>query len=412
MKLPLSLSVIALLAMQTLCHAASEIHGRLQLRGQYNAADNTSLDAYLNEQYRDNAFGDLRLTWQPRRGNWDMIMHYQMTGNIGDDVRYNRKLAPYQGPTPALTWFDWKNDIVNKDNFLLEHKIDRMALGYSASNYVLRIGRQALTWGSGKLFQIMDLVGPFAPNAIDTAYKPGVDMVYAQWLFSDGSDLQFAGAARPKLVGGSISRDASTIALHYRRSFADVGTTWLLSHNYEHWTIGAGLSGPLKGATWNIEIVPVFDVGGTTKISLLSNLDFATTFMQRHTTVFFEYYRNGYGKKNQILSYRSLPEHLLNQLARAQVFNISKNYLGAGFRLEWTPLLSISSNLIANLDDSSVYATIESEYSTSDNSSLLLAAQLSFGSRNTEYGGILLSEQTGVYLKPTNTIYLQYRQYF
>ncbi len=61
----------------------------------------------------------------------------------------------------------------------------------------------------------MDLFDPFAPDATDTEYKPGTDMLYGQYLFDDGSDLQAVIVPRPAHRGGGLTGNASSFALRF-----------------------------------------------------------------------------------------------------------------------------------------------------------------------------------------------------
>ena len=59
----------------------------------------------------------------------------------------------------------------------LYHRLDRLSVTFQPYWGTLQIGRQALTWGNGFLFNPMDLFNPFSPTQIDREYKPGDDMV-------------------------------------------------------------------------------------------------------------------------------------------------------------------------------------------------------------------------------------------
>ena len=84
--------------------------------------------------------------------------------------------------------------------------IDRASVTFTTDNLVLRAGRQAITWGSGMVFHPSDIVAPFAPDAIDTTYKPGVDMLYGQYLFDNGADIQAIVVPRAATWGGDGRR--------------------------------------------------------------------------------------------------------------------------------------------------------------------------------------------------------------
>ncbi len=389
-----------------------DFHGRLELTdlGSFSASD--SLAASLGERFRNDFSGNLRLTWEPKWGNWDFTVHYVVNGDYGGNVALRRAEASMFGKAPPSTLFNLTNTFVDDGQGLATQKIDRLALGYTTDNFVVRVGRQALTWGAGKVFHPMDLVDPFAPDATDTEYKPGVDMAYVQWLFGDGSDLQFIAVPRAMTYDATPTWDASTFALHYHRTIGEIGLTGIVARDHGDWTAGVGLSGPLGGAMWNAEIVPTFEADGTTRISGLVNISTAMTLFKRNATVFAEYFHNGFGVAGSGTAYDMLPADLTGRLARGQVFNTSQDYLAGGMTLEWTPLLTLSPSLIVNLNDGSAYAAGEADWSLNDNTDLIAGVQVPFGPNGSEYGGLPVSGSGAPYYATPTTAYVQLRRYF
>ncbi len=390
----------------------SAVHGRLQWMGQTTSTRDDSLDALLGDQTRNDLLGDLRLGWAPRHGNWDFSIQGDLSADHGDSVEYTRKAASYFPPAPTATLWNLGGTLVDDHDSTVTTRIDRLAVGYSTPAFVVRLGRQALTWGAGYLFHPMDLIDPFPPNATDTEYKPGVDMLYGQWLFDDGSDLQAVAVPRPKVAGGPVEMDSSTAALQYRATFGEIGTTWLLTRDRAEWTLGLGLSGPLDGATWNIEVVPTRTGQGANKISALANISYGTAWLGRNITMFAEYFHNGFGVGGRQVSYDRLPTELTNRLASGQLFNTSRNYLAGGMTLEWTPLLTLSPSLIANLDDGSNYSSAELNWSVSEDTNLIVGMQVPIGPKGTEYGGRSLTAVGGTYIAPPTTAYATVRRHF
>ncbi len=414
LKAALGLAFLAasLVARPAIADGFKDFHGRLELTdlGSFSASD--SLAASLGDRFRNDFVGDLRLTWEPKWDNWDFSIHYVVNGDYGGNVVLNRAQAPMFGMAPPATLFDLTNTFVDDGRVLASQKIDRLALGYTTDNFVVRVGRQALTWGAGKVFHPMDLVDPFAPDAVDTEYKPGVDMAYLQWLFGDGSDLQAIAVPRAMTYNATPTWDASTFALHYHRTIGEIGLTGIVARDHGDWTAGLGLSGPLGGAVWNAEIIPTFEADGTTRISGLANISSAMTLFNRNATVFAEYFHNGFGVAGSGTAYDMLPADLTDRLARGQVFNTSQDYLAGGMTLEWTPLLTLSPSLIVNLNDGSVYAAGEADWSLNDNTDLIAGVQVPFGPKGTEYGGLPLTGSSAPYQAVPTTAYVQLRRYF
>ncbi len=410
--LGLALVVAPLTAQTALADGLKDLHGRLELTDRGAFSKGGSLAETLGERFRNDFAGDLRLTWEPKWGNWDFSAHYVVSGDYGGGARLARAEAPLFAAPPPATWLDLTNTIVDDGQARATQRIDRLALGYTTDKYVVRVGRQALTWGAGKVFHPMDLVDPFAPNATDTEYKPGVDMAYLQWLFNDGSDLQFIAVPRAMTTNATPTWDASTFALHYHRSFGEIGTTVIAARDHGDWTTGVGLSGPLGGAVWNAEIIPTFEAGGATRISGLANISTATTVFGHNARVFAEYFHNGFGVGGSGRAYDTLPADLAGRLARGQVFNTSRDYLAGGMTVEWTPLLTLSPSLIVNLNDGSLYAAGEADWSLNDNTDFIAGVQVPIGGKGTEYGGLPVSGSTAPYIAPPTMAYVQLRRYF
>jgi hypothetical protein len=406
------LAAIALYAL--LCSSATAdngLHGRIELQDVGAFARSDSLDTILGAQDRNDALGDFRLTWEPSWDRWSFAFHYVVDVDDGDRVRLRRAEAGLL-PVPPSTWFNLTETFDNHGQFFGTQRIDRLSLGYTTNDFVLRVGRQALTWGSGLVFRPMDLFDPFSPTATDTEYKPGTDMVYTQFLFDDGSDLQLIVVPRPARFGAQPSSDASSIAIHYHGDIFGHATTFLLARDHGDWVAGAGINGALGGATWNLELVPTFLDAGPTRISALANISDALTLFDRNATVFAEYFHNGFGVDGSGFTFATLPPDLVDRLSRGQVFNLRRDYLASGMSLEVNPLLTVSPTIIADLNDPSLYAIFAATYSVEDNLSLIVGAQASLGPSGSEFGGVRLSPGSPTFVGAPTQVYLQIRRYF
>lgn len=393
---------------------AEPVHGRVQFQDVYAWDGPQSVGAALDARNRNDVLGDLRLSWKPRWDNWHFDVAWRVGFDAGDTPRFTVREAALGvlPPAPPSTWWDLTSGLIDQAHFTAAQRVDRLSIGYTGAHVVVRAGRQALTWGAGLVFRPMDLFDPFAPDATDTEYKPGTDMVYGQYLFDDGSDLQLVVVPRPAHRGGGLTSNASSFALHFHTTLGSLQTTWLIARDHGDMVLGVGINGSLGGATWNTEAIPTIVKGGGTYTSVLLNISNAGTLWERDVTYFAEYYRNGFGVDRARYALSTLPAPLVNRLLRGQVFDTGRDYLAAGAQIQWTPLLQISPTLIANLDDTSLYAIAQTTYSLNDNLNLIVGAQVPIGPANSEFGGIPLAPKLPVYLAPSSRFYLQIRQYF
>jgi hypothetical protein len=387
------------------------LHGRIEIQDIGLFSRDDSIDDAIGPKDRDDALANIRLTWEPTFGRWSVQLHYVVNAEYGPDAAFARAEHGLL-PTPPATWLTLTGTIVDQGMIRATQGLDRINVAYSTPDMVVRIGRQALTWGSGLVFRPMDLFDPFSPAATDTEYKPGTDMLYVQRLFADGSDLQVIVAPRPPTKGGAPTADASSIALHYHTTLLGHATTWLVARDHGDWVLGAGVNGGLGGATWNVEVVPTLVDQGRTRISAIANISDATTLFGRNATVFAEYFHNGFGVASGAYDLADLPKDLLGRLERGQVFNTRQNYLAGGLTLEVTPLLTLSPTLIADLDDGSLLTLVAATYSLGDNLTLVGGFEAPIGPARTEFGGLPIAPGSALVFAPPAQLYIQLRRYF
>ena len=404
----------SLLALQAAPGHAAPVHGRLELQDVFAHESDRSVSALLGQRDRNDVLGNLRVTWEPRRGSWRFAFQYQLGAVTGDTplLAARQKALALFPDAPPRTWWDLTDTTVDGNSFTLTQRIDRLSIGYTGAHIVMRAGRQALTWGSGLVFHPMDLFDPFSPDATDTEYKPGADMLYTQYLFDDGSDLQFVAVPRPPRRGDDPTLDASSFALLFHTALGPWRTSFLAAQDHGDTVAALGVSGALGGATWNAELVPTHVNDDRTYVSALANISDAFTLAGRDATAFAEYYRNGFGLDDRHYSVTGLPAPLTDRLLRGQVFNTGRDYLSLGGTLQWTPLLEIAPTLIANLNDGSFYALGEATWSLEDNLNLIAGAQLPIGPADTEFGGLPVTGAGAPYAEQPTRVYLQLRRYF
>ena len=363
------------------------------------------------------AESDLRLNLSVDRGRFGLHGDYQAFVLAGDTVDLARNAVLQPGaefqrfPDDARRLFDLTHVIGESGDSLSLHRLDRLWLGYAGENTVVRIGRQALTWGGGLFFSPLDIVNPFDPAAIDTEYKAGDDMLYAQFLRSSGDDVQFAYVARRELGSGDVRTDEATAALKYHGILGDSEYDLLLARNYGRTTVGLGGNRSIGGAVARADVV-VTD-GDDWTVEVIANLSYSWVWWDRNVSGAFEYYFNGWGQRNgryDPLSLSANPE-LLERLARGETFSLGRNYLAFGVPVEVSPLWQVTPNVFANLDDRSALLQVVAQHSLGDNLTLLGAFNLPIGPDGTEYGGI----DTGVpdrYLSRSASLFAQLAWYF
>ncbi len=405
-----------------LAHAAagSTFKGELKFRSLYVDVPSDSLTRALGVgSHWDNAL-NLRLMGDGQPGSgWSWDAAWVLDLRRGEGVRLDRRLYGYDpalyAPVERRNWWDLQHSFTDKGEHYAAQYVDRLSLAYTGVNAVLRLGRQALTWGGGLVFHPMDLFNPFPPNATDTEYKPGADMLYGQWLFDSGADIQGVVAPRRDPLTRHVEADQSAAGLKWHGFFGTEqqnGYELMLARDYGSDVLGLALNGALDGATWTAQAVPTRLPGGSLHTSWLANVQYAWTCFSRNCSGYAEYFRNGFGVGGTDNTFADLPMPLTERLARGESFTVSRDYLALGLTVEWAPLLNVKPLLITNRDDGSTMLVVQVVYSLGDNADLTLAAQSGLGPHGTEYGGLETAPGSRVYASPDRYLYARVAWYF
>jgi len=361
---------------------------------------------------------ELRVNFSASSGQWTFDAAWQLYGSRGDRVELLRNLSPASLPGFSHLPNDDRRlmnltDTIRDDGkFAAVHRLDRLSATYTSEKVVLRVGRQAISWGNGLVFSPMDIVNPFDPTAVDTEYKPGDDMIYAQYLADNGDDLQIAQVFRRDPATGDPESDASTTAVKYHGLAGDGEFDVLLARHYGEPMIGVGGNRSVGGAVVHGDVVWAdSDDGG--RLQLVTNVSYSWTWGGRNVSGLLEYYFSGFGQTSGRYDIAGLAQNseLLDRLQRGEVFTLGRNYLAGGLSIEMTPLWILSPNLFTNLDDGSSLLQLVTRHSLGDDAELLAALNLPVGPSGSEFGGIGTGAP-GIYFSTDASIFAQFSWYF
>jgi len=327
--------------------------------------------------------------------HYDLKFQYSTLGILGDGAAKSKQLV------------DLDSNILEKDDYLVSHRVDRLLMAYAHNNWVIRVGRQAISWGNGFMFNPMDLFNPFSQTAIDKDYKPGDDMLYLQWLFDSGNDLQWVFIPRRSSVTDDLKYDVSSAAIKYKRitDFAEMDV--LIARHYDENILGVGIIKSIKESIWRMDVTLTDLKDDNLALMLVTNVDYSWVWFSHNVYGYVEYLFNSIGKN----SYEELNDSAISErLQRAELFTSGSQYLATGLNIETTPLTSFSPTFIVNLQDGSILVPINFTYGWKQNTVVTLGGNFSIGKRDTEFGGYQLP--SGPYLSSGQSVYVQIANYF
>ena len=334
---------------------------------------------------------DGRLMLSGGGGGFEWVVHHASVLISGDAVaranRTNTSAAPDQIPTGDerrvmdLTWPI--GDGKRHDAF---HRFDRLALKYRKGNWAVTLGREAVSWGSGRVFQPMDLFNPFAPTVVDRDFKAGDDLLHAQVLLGNGSDVELLAVGR-RDVTGDITGTAGSVAAKLHGFAGGSEYEIMAAKHYRDRVYGLTLRIPIGGALVRTDVVAT-DLGdGGWKTSGVLNIDYSFDVLQKNVYVFGEYFHNGFGV-GRVERVADLPQALTDRLARGETFTLMRDYVALGGNVQWHALLTQNLTVLTNLHDSSSLLQTSLIYDPGDRQRLELGMTLPMGRQGDEYGGI------------------------
>jgi len=347
-------------------------HTKLRLVGQ-SFDDSSLLHDIAGSTALDTA-GEFRFDLAAVRSGWTFHADYQL-------IAAHSEFLPAGLPSDDRRLFDLTVTLHEGSEDAVVHRLDRFWAGYTGDKVVVRVGRQALSWGNGLFFAPMDLVNPFDPTTIDTEYKTGDDMLYTQYLRDNGDDVQGAVVFRRDLLSGDVASDASTTALKYHGFKGESEYDLLVAEDRDNKVIGLGAARSIGGAVWRADVVAT-DTPQDTLIEFVTNLSYSWVWGARNVSGSAEYYLDD-----------------------------TSSYLAGSMMIEMSPLWMLTPTLVANLDEPSALLQAVTRYSLSDNMTFLGSVNIPVGADGTEYGGPE-SGLPGRYLSFEFGVFAQFAWYF
>ena len=337
--------------------------------------------------------GDLRLKLGWKKKKIRIGADYQLIAAHGDGIELANSLPGNilisdPVPTDRFRLFDLTSVITENSNSVLVHRLDRLYVGFTGDKAVVRVGRQAVSWGNGLIYTPMDFFNPFDPAAVDKEYKTGDDMLYGQYLKQNGDDLQAVWVVRRDL-DGNVSSDVDSIAAKYHGFIGGKEYDLLLAQHYDDNVFAIGGLSDLGSALWRGDIT-LTDTQTDNIVSLVTSLTYSWVGWGHNISGVAEYFYNGFGQADGDYSPAALANNpdLTERILRGELFTLGRSYVALSAMIEITPLWLLTPNAFINLSDGSMLAQLVTSHDLKQDLQILAAISVPVGAAGTEYGGI------------------------
>jgi len=404
--------------------------GRLKAIGSATfARDDTIFEPVGTGTYL-NLDTDLRINNDTFLGDWGHLETQYEAILVGGKAREKRqdlrKIFPnFEGSTVFLgaslkddrRLMDLTHTIKEEDSYILVQRLDRLNFTFKPSWGSVRVGRQAITWGNGLIFNPMDLFNPFPPADIQRDYKVGDDMALAQVALTHSAALQLLYVVRRDPDTNNVEADRNSLAgqIHFAAGTTEFDI--MATRHFDDYVVGIGSSGIWGGAAWRMDATATFlddGQGQNTQnyLSGVANLDYSWIWWKKNFYGLLEYYYNGLGESDYPGAL-SNPD-ITNRLTRGELFVLGKHYISAEIQMELHPLFKIFFTGINNMHDPSGILQPRAVWSMSQNLEMKIGANIFYGDNGdpgSEFGGFIIPG-TNIHSRSANSAYLWFNYYF
>lgn len=244
------------------------------------------------------------------------------------------------------------------EHVVVLQNLDRFNYQYSNEQGDFTIGRQVVSFGSARFINPTDIFIPFNIQTLNQEYRVGIDALRYQAALGDFSVLDVG-----MIIGEDADKENNAFFLRGKKSFSGNDIEAMTIYLQDAWLLGGGLERAIGDFGFWFE---------TAYMSLDSNeidnywrtsagSDYA---LNENIIASFEYHYNGAGSDNPD-DYQQLYTQFPFQ--KAGVFLLGENYLIPAVSWTATPLIVVSASGFFNLDDQSVFLSLNSEVSWTDN---------------------------------------------
>ncbi len=141
----------------------------------------------LKQQVNSN-ISRMRVNLEDAGKSWQWKLSYDHELLYGGMVR--DPLFQLRRRIPDPTWLDLNANIKQTAALNWQHNLYRAWFKYHHKDWSLRIGRQRIAWGVGRIWNPTDRFNPVQATALEPDQKLGVDAAYLRYAYDDFASFQ------------------------------------------------------------------------------------------------------------------------------------------------------------------------------------------------------------------------------
>ncbi|MCL4538221.1 MAG: hypothetical protein M1378_01240, partial [Bacteroidetes bacterium] len=259
---------------------------------------------------------------------------------------------------------------IDRNHITLSDYIDRLYFDQEFSFGTLVIGRQRISWGTGRVWNPTDIFNPINPANFGKIEKDGADAASMKFYLGQLTDLQL-------VYNAEYHFNSSNYAARFRTNILGYDLAVLAGSLDRRLITGGDFAGNVWTAGIRGEALVSQDPSkqGGYYVRWILGMDYQFT---DKLYGLFEYYHNGQGTLDR-------SRYDLIGLYEGRILNLAKDYLALSGSYQLTPLVTVMLSSISNFSDGSGYLAGTVNYSASDNASIAVGSLYAYGKTFTEY---------------------------
>jgi|GEM_PF-3571984 len=322
-----------------------------------------SFKSFIN--YRDDSVNSterLRLKFEQDLFDSAVLdVEYELAGFFGGELSSPLSRDILNKTKPYFLGLDYV--VSDQDDCVIRHRVDRLKLSWNGWT----AGRDAVSFGAGRIFSPMDIFEPFGAAEIDRENKTGIDIIKYDMGLTDFSDATLLFAPSRESAGIAVARARAT--------FSGFETSILTAQTSGESSYGFAFDGSVWDAGFRGEVYHSILEGRGDVDRTMLGCDY---MFRSGLYVIGELYFNGFGAGDK-------REYDWYNYIRGDSLTLARRYLALGYSKDFWSLWTADGYVISNLDDGSRLYWQELKYSLSDDSVVKSGVMLSSGGGLTEF---------------------------
>jgi len=269
---------------------------------------------------------------------------------------------------PEPTWLDASAAISQRTHLNWRHTLYRGWLEYENGQVQIKLGRQRIAWGSGRIWNPTDRFNPVQPTALEPEQKLGVDAGMVVWNYGgNGSVTAVAAPARP------ASRTSRKLALRWQDTFGEFDVALMGGRINDENMFGLDITGNLGDAGVRLEWMQARNPqqGGYGQLSTGLDYTWHQAWFPNGLYMAIEYFYNGAAGSTLRIQDR------LNSRVR--------HLLGGMLGYDLTPLWRLDLLVIADIQHSGWFIAPSLKWSAAEDVNITMFAQWPQGIGGSEF---------------------------